>query len=177
MSPLGHISFTLILALLMSLLFDYHFTFSQLFLILLFSNIFDLDIVVGRILGKKGEEHHNYVTHTPVGVLIMWMFFVFVLFRDMSPVFNLTILLGMFLHLVLDETQHIFFKLKLQKKTENPQINWFFPVTKPHDKDPTTGVKNSLNKHIREMPISSSLELIAIAALIIIANAMLKFGY
>jgi membrane-bound metal-dependent hydrolase YbcI (DUF457 family) len=103
---------------------------SEVIAVTMIGNILDLDFVLGTFLGKKGDDHHNFITHTPIFVLIAWTAsFIFFSHYFSQPAWVM-ILISLLLHLVLDDISYWFCKLGWQKMSKYPQINWFYPFTK-----------------------------------------------
>lgn len=95
--------------------------------IILAGNIVDLDLLTGFLNGKTGEAHHQNITHTPVGVLIIWVI-INIVFHPATGV-SVLLLISMIIHLTLDETGYWAYRLKIIKNQINPQINWLYPLT------------------------------------------------
>ena len=93
--------------------------------IIIAGNIVDLDFLIGLANGKTGEAHHQNLTHTPFGILLLY-FGWYLLFKPSFPL-SILIIASMFLHLVLDEIGFWTYKLGFIKTKVNPQINWFYP--------------------------------------------------
>ena len=41
--------------------------------IIIAGNVIDLDFFVGFFTGKTGEAHHQNITHTPLGIILIWV--------------------------------------------------------------------------------------------------------
>lgn len=104
----------------------------DIFGIILAGNIIDLDFFAGFLTGKTGEAHHQNITHTPLGIIIV-LAITSLIFHP-TPDLSLLLFFSMLLHLVLDDISYWAYKLKLIKAAVNPQINWFYPFTGFHKK-------------------------------------------
>jgi len=96
----------------------------------------DLDYLVGHAIGKRGESHHNFITHTPLGTFVTWVLLALFLKPYLSAISMLFALIAMITHLILDDASYWFQKLGFQEFTKTPQINWGYPFTKFSPKDP-----------------------------------------
>ena len=112
-------------------LFGLTLTNKEIIAVIIAGNIIDLDFLTGFFNGKTGEAHHQNLTHTPFGILLLsagW----YLLFKPSFPLFIL-IIVSMFFHLVFDEIGYWVHKLGFIRIKVNPQINWFYP-SKPFSK-------------------------------------------
>ena len=64
-------------------------------------NISDFDFLYGFINGKTGEAHHQNITHTPFGVLLLWLGII--LLFQLATDFSTLLLFSLFFHLILDD--------------------------------------------------------------------------
>jgi hypothetical protein len=101
---------------------------SQVLGTILIGNLPDIDFLTGFITGKKGERHHQNITHTPLGNIILWIL-ITLIFKT-SYYFSFILWVTLFSHLILDDIGHWFYKLKLHKYPVGQQINWLYPITK-----------------------------------------------
>ena len=111
-------------------------------------NLPDLDFLVGLVNGRKGEQHHQNITHTPIGVLLMWLVIV-ILFKTWSGL-SLVLLVTMIAHLFLDDLGHMAAKLGIYKRVANPQINWLYPFTPYSNHKLIMGTKDVLRHYLVE---------------------------
>lgn len=111
-------------------LFGVEVSLSETILIIMAGNILDLDFIFGQFIGKRGDSHHNFPTHTPLAIVVIWVSFLVVYGWHLSLIINLLVLLSLFIHLVLDDLGYWLFRLRLQEESQYPQINWFYPLTK-----------------------------------------------
>ena len=133
----------------------------QILLIILSGNVLDVDFLVGLFNGKKGELHHQNITHTPVGALIVGLLLVFIF--QINVILAALIFLSLFIHLFLDDLSHILSVLKIYKKNGETQINWFWPITKYPDRKVMTSNKEILKYYLTKAWLIASLEIICIA--------------
>lgn len=103
---------------------------NEVIVIALSGAVLDLDYLAGRLIGKRGESHHTFITHTPFGVLLLWTAFFILTGGLISLTAKVFVLASLLLHLALDEVPYVFQKLGFQEFTKTHQINWFFPFTK-----------------------------------------------
>lgn len=103
---------------------------SEIYTIIIAGNISDIDFIVGLFNGKTGEAHHQNISHTPLGVLIIWL--IFQILFQFSFYMSILILSALFIHLIFDDIGYWAFRLKLYKFTVLPQVNWLYPITKFH---------------------------------------------
>ncbi|MDP3093367.1 MAG: hypothetical protein Q8N16_01225 [bacterium] len=126
MLPPGHLAVSYILVKSAELA-GFNVSFPETLVILAGSIILDFDIVFASFLKKS---HHDLATHTPLGVFGIWLSFVLPFGSYFSTAAKVLILLCLLLHLVLDETGFWLCRLRLQEISEEPQINWLYPLTK-----------------------------------------------
>ena len=100
-------------------------TNKEILTIIIAGNIIDLDFLTGLFNGKTGEAHHQNLTHTPFGILLLSVGW-YLLFKPSFSLFIL-IIVSMFFHLVLDEISYWVYKLGFIRTKVNPQINWLYP--------------------------------------------------
>lgn len=109
-------------------LFGYAPTGNDVLLIVAAGNILDLDFVIGSFLGKNGEEHHFFPSHTPIFATLI--FFPVLFLQTINPFIKPFIFLSLFLHLFLDDIGYWFQKIGLQNISKYHQINWLFPFSR-----------------------------------------------
>jgi len=97
----------------------------EVLLILLAGIILDFDIFLGIALNKS---HHDLITHTPFGAIIVWLILIFIFSKSLSRLGKVLVLASLFLHLILDETGYWFYSLGLQSIISQPQISWLYPL-------------------------------------------------
>lgn len=102
-------------------------------------NILDFDLII-PLVKRKFINHRQFWTHTPLGVIMLWFFYLLIFLNKFSFITHLLVFLSLFLHLFLDDTAHLFYKLGWQKSSPHSQINWKFPLvaTKIFSKKNTT---------------------------------------
>lgn len=145
--------------------FGVNLTNEQVLQIIIVGNILDIDFLIGLLNGRKGELHHQNVTHTPLGALIVLG--LLVLIFKTNPVISLIFLLALFTHLFLDDLGHILAILGIYKENPRSQINWLWPITKFSDKDRITSNKETLEYYlVKAWPIASLEILLTIYAII-----------
>lgn len=110
--------------------FEVSLTNNEILAIIIAGNIPDVDFLIGFVTGKTGEAHHQNITHTPVGIFLIWLTIIFV-FKT-SFILSLLLLIALLIHLVLDDIGFWAYQLKLMTTPVYPQINWFYPLTKFH---------------------------------------------
>jgi len=98
----------------------------ELLLILLSSVILDFDLIVSFFTQRS---HHDLITHTPLGAIAIGLVLVFIFKKTLSRPAKVLIFLALFSHLLLDETGFWFHQLGWQTITDQPQINWLYPLT------------------------------------------------
>jgi hypothetical protein len=98
----------------------------ELVIMVIIGNLPDIDFFAGYITGKKGEAHHQNITHTPLGVFGVWLLAIILL--KPTTLIALAYLASILLHLVLDDFGYWLYKLKLVHMKMDPQINWLFPL-------------------------------------------------
>lgn len=108
-------------------------------------NILDLDLLIGSVIGMKGEKHHNLPTHTPLGAIFIWVVWLLTFGGFFSVATNLLIFFALFIHLILDDMGYWFCKLGWQKISKSPQINWLFPFKRNYFKESTGNIKALAN--------------------------------
>ena len=95
--------------------------------IVLAGNLPDVDFLVGLVNGRRGELHHQNITHTPLGVFLIWLV-ILVLFKP-DLAFSFILLASMVTHLFIDDLGNIAAKLGIYQQVASPQINWLYPFT------------------------------------------------
>ena len=128
--------------------------------IILASNVMDIDFIVGQFTGKTGEAHHQNLTHTPIGALLLLV--VLILLFKPSLIIALLFLMSLFLHLVLDDAGYWMYRLNFYKTPTNPQVNWLYPATPFHKNKLIIGNKKVLNFYLFKAWPVALLELLLI---------------
>jgi hypothetical protein len=126
MLPTGHIAASYILAQTVGFI-GHQFSLQEQMLIIVAGNIMDLD-VIAMILSRKKISHHSFISHTPLGVLIIWLMFMVFLGRYFQMTVDIIIFAALFLHLVLDDIEYWFCRLGFQSISYHSQINWLYPI-------------------------------------------------
>lgn len=125
----------------------------QILQIIVAGNILDIDFLVGLLNGRKGELHHQNITHTPLGALIVGI--VLSIIFKVNLVISAIFLLSLFVHLLLDDLGHILAILGIYKRNPKLQINWLWPITKYPNEDRMISNKEVLRYYlIRAWPIA-----------------------
>ena len=163
----GHIATSYILAK-STALFGFTPTPNETTLIIIAGNIIDIDFLFGLIRGKRDDQHHAYITHTPVGIIAIWMIWFILLGHAQLPFINVLIGLSLVLHLILDDLGYLFYRLKLQALSPYPQINWFYPFTKSQVPQPPIYNQQTLKNYFSKTKMSALTELLLIAAALLI---------
>ncbi len=159
---IGHIAASYILAQ-SPRLFGYEPSSMDLFKIIVFGNVLDLDLLVGFVTGKRGDQHHDLITHTPLFAIVAWV--VFSYFFD----FNILILASLLLHLILDDIGYWFCKLGLQEVSSYPQINWGYPFTTFTSKEKrVAGNKMIISNYLKKAKANVVLEIVLLISAILI---------
>src|SRR6266542_167205 len=104
MLPLGHTASSFLLSQSVRLI-GYTPTIRETLLVMTFGNLLDVDFFIGHFLGKKGDSHHDFFTHTPIFAIFIWVIFI-TLVPDLSPVIKILLLVALMLHLMFDEVGH-----------------------------------------------------------------------
>jgi len=161
----GHIAASYLLAQTVKS-FGLYLTGNEVLGIVIAGNVIDLDFFAGFITGKTGEAHHQNITHTPLGIITIWIVANFLFHPSVG--FSLLLLTAMLLHLIMDEVGYWAYKLKLYKAVVFPQINWLYPITGFHKHELMKSNKNVLNYYLcKTWPISlTELVLIVVASVI-----------
>ena len=126
MLPLGHLSAAYLLTQTSKKL-----SLKEVLLILLAGIVLDFDIFLGIALNKS---HHDLITHTPFGAIIVWLILIFIFSKSLSGLGKVLVLASLFLHLILDEAGYWLYSLGLQSIINQPQISWFYPLKPLFDK-------------------------------------------
>lgn len=136
--------------------------------VILAGNIIDLDFLFGYLRNKKGDDHHNFLTHTPLFVFIVWIMG-FLLFSSTFSFLAWVLILGSgLLHLVLDDTGYWFCKLGWQEISKYPQINWLYPLA-PFKSRKYHGTNRSLLKdYFQKARVNVFLEVTLIFSAIVV---------
>lgn len=130
-------------------------------------NIIDIDFLVGLLNGKTGEAHHQNVTHTPFGTILIWIG-IHLLFRP-SVMLSALILAAMVIHLILDDIGYWAYRLKLYTLDVHSQVNWLYPFTPFHKHPLITSNKTVLKNYLfKAWPI-------ALAEGVLIIMAVIRF--
>lgn len=163
----GHIASSYLLAEGMKC-FGFSLTSKEVLQIIAVGNVMDLDFLVGLVNGKTGEAHHQNITHTPLGAILLWGFLFFVFSAIIVYTVSLLFLISLFLHLVFDDIGYWMYKLKLYNAPANPQINWLYPLTTFHKNKIIKGNKEVLNFYLFKAWPVALLELLLILVAIIV---------
>lgn len=126
MLPPGHIAASYILVKSVEIL-GFKISLPEIMLILFASIVLDFDIIVAHGLKKS---HHDLFTHTPLGVFLIWLAFILLFGVNFSLATKILVLVIFFIHLLLDELGFWLCKLGFQKVSQEPQINWLYPIKK-----------------------------------------------
>ena len=137
-------------------------TSSEVAAIVLAGNILDLDFLFGTLLGKRGDDHHNFITHTPIFSFTAWMIGYILFSSYFSQLAWIMILVSMLLHLVLDDIGYWFYKLGWQQISKYPQINWLYPLKDFHKRI----IPQSNNMALKEYLTKARVNLIVETSLI-----------
>ena len=86
----------------------------------------DLDLPISFWLQKS---HHDLITHTPLGILLIWLVLALIFRKKLSTPGRVLLFLSLLTHLLLDEVGYWFYLLGFQSISNQPQINWFYPLT------------------------------------------------
>ena len=133
MLPPGHIAASYILVKSVELA-GFKISGTEILLVLAASFILDFDLLPAQ---RLRINHHDLISHTPLGAFILWLIFIFIAGSYLSPTGQILILLSLLLHLLLDEAGFWLCKLKLQGISREPQITWLYPWAKfPRRKKP-----------------------------------------
>lgn len=129
-------------------------------------NVMDIDFLVGQFTQKTGEAHHQNISHTPLGAIIIFVVLILLFHPPITIAFIL--LISLIAHLVLDDVGYWMYKFKLYNTPTNPQINWLYPVTPYHKNKLITGNKNVLLFYlIKAWPVAIFELLITITAVFV----------
>lgn len=161
----GHISISYLLAE-GARSFGFPITSNEIAQIIISGNVMDIDFLVGLVTGKTGEAHHQNITHTPLGAILLWGF-LFLVFQP-SFIVSLFFLISLFLHLVFDDLGYWMYKLILYNTPTNPQINWLYPLTTFHKNKLIKGNKEVLIFYLFKAWPVALLELLLILVAIIV---------
>lgn len=96
----GHLAFSYLLIKLMQGLGGV-FSWMDIMAIMVAGSMLDLDII-GSLWLKRGVSHHRFFTHTPAGIFLLWLIFVFLIQGYFSWMVLLVALAAAWSHLVLD---------------------------------------------------------------------------
>jgi hypothetical protein len=102
-------------------------------LIMFFGAGVDFDMLATPLLGLHVSQHHFLPSHTPFGVILLWL----ILYKPLSHWFDkrvlwLALAAGLF-HLVLDDVSYWLHLWGLQIESIYPQIFWLFPFDPRRD--------------------------------------------
>lgn len=147
-------------------LFGLTLTNKDIVTIIIAGNIIDLDFILGLFNGKTGESHHKNLTHTPFGILLLYVGY-FLLFKP-SFLLSILIIISMSIHLILDEIGFWAYSLGLIKTKINSQINWLYPFRPFLKKKIMTNNKDVLKFYLFKAWPIALLELIFIIIALII---------
>jgi len=124
MLPPGHIAASYIL-IKSAEIFGFKISLPEIMLILAASIVLDFDLIAAHRLKKS---HHDFFTHTPFGVLLIWLAFILLFGANLSLVAKILVLAAFFTHLFLDESGFWLCKAGFQEVSQEPQINWLYPI-------------------------------------------------
>ncbi|OGG08952.1 hypothetical protein A2154_00905 [Candidatus Gottesmanbacteria bacterium RBG_16_43_7] len=143
-----------------------HLTNNEVIGIIIAGNITDIDFFAGFLNGKTGEAHHQNITHTPFGILLIWGVMNLV-FHPISYV-SLLLLLSLLIHLILDDVGYWAYRTGIYKLAVNPQVNWLYPFTQFHKQPLITSNKVVLRNYIfKAWPIALAEGILIVLAIII----------
>ena len=164
----GHIAGSYLLAK-SSQLLGYGISSREILSIVVAGNVLDLDLFFGFLLGKKGDQHHDFITHTPFMAVTLWTAFELFYGSNFSLTTNILILVSLLLHLVLDDIGYWFWKLGLREVSSYSQINWAYPFTKFQSAKKRIANNNeTLNNYFRKAKANIVLEIVlALTAILI----------
>jgi len=141
---------------------------SEVIAVIVAGNILDLDFIFGTFMGRKGDDHHNFITHTPAFVFVVWTTSLILFSQYFSQFTWVVILISILLHLVLDDIGYRFCKLGWQKISKYPQINWFYPLKTFNERIYSHSNKILLKDYMTEAKVSMFFEfLLIITALLV----------
>ena len=141
-------------------------TASETIQIIIAGNIVDIDFFVGLINGKTGEEHHQNITHTPLGAVTL-LILLSILF-DASVVSAALLGISLFIHLILDDVGYWMYKLGIYKSRTNSQVNWFYPFNKFQKHNLIKGNKEVLKFYlVKAWPVAVIEILLVLIAVIV----------
>lgn len=149
--------------------FGVQLTNNEILAIIIAGNIPDIDFLIGFVTGKTGEAHHQNITHTPVGIFLIWLTIIFV-FKT-SFILSLLLLIALLIHLMFDDIGFWIHQMKFMKTPVYPQINWFYPLTKFH--------KNKLmrsNKRVLKYYVFNTRPVFLTEVLLIIFSLVMFFS-
>jgi hypothetical protein len=126
-------------------------------------NVVDLDFIWGIINKKSGDDHHNFITHTPIFTVSIWLL-VFLVFNNMFSFMAWTlILLSGLLHLFLDDIGYWFCRFGWQQISKYHQINWLYPFKSFPKRKYLGSTKQLLRDYLTKAKVNISLELLLLA--------------
>lgn len=143
-------------------LFGLPLTGLEIGVIIFAGNVVDIDFVVGMLFGKKGDDHHAFVTHTPIAVIAMWAVALMFLSDQLRPSVWLLSLCAGLLHLILDDVGYWFYRWGWQKLETPPQIDWFYPFQKLLRRPYEGSNINLVRKYISEGRVNVIVEIFLI---------------
>lgn len=114
--------------------------------IIVAGNITDIDLLIGLFNKKTGEAHHHNISHTPFGVLIIWLIIQFLF--QLRFYLSILILISLFIHLILDDVGYWAFRWNIYKHKVPPQVNWFYPFSPFHKISMETDNKIALKNYL-----------------------------
>jgi hypothetical protein len=126
MLPPGHIAASYILIKSVELT-GFRISGAETLVVLAASIVLDFDLLPAQ---RLKINHHDLISHTPLGAFIFWLIFIFIAGNYLSFEGQLLILISLLLHLVLDEAGFWLCRLKLQGISREPQITWLYPWAK-----------------------------------------------
>ncbi|MDD5146812.1 MAG: hypothetical protein PHN39_03710 [Candidatus Pacebacteria bacterium] len=171
---LGHLAFSYILTQ-VTRLFGWELSGSEIALVMIAGSLIDLDLFVTFFI-KKGISHRNFITHTPLGVFLIWLIFMVSLGQYFSFEADILVLMALLGHLVMDDSGYWLCRLGLQHIDNCSRISWLYPFKRYNN----IGLMKRLgdvggffsDKYLKVAKASNILEVL----LIIIAFSLFTYG-
>ncbi len=136
--------------------------------VILAGNVLDLDFLLGYLRNKKGDDHHNFVTHTPLFVFVVWTICLLLFPHIFSSLLWMLIFVSAMIHLGLDDIGYWFCRFEWQKISKYPQINWLYPFA-PFQSRKYHGTNRSLLKdYFQKARVNVFLEVTLIFSAIVV---------
>lgn len=167
MTTLGHITSSYILAN-ASRLVGVSPTDSEILITVLAGNILDLDVIAGVLLKKRGDEHHNFITHSPFGALLIYIPIAVLLAYFENYFLLILIPLAFLLHLVLDDISYWFYRFGFQQISKYPQINWLYPVRKGRTDNWSPSNRYAIITYFKKARVNVAIELIFLVVAVLL---------